>query len=85
MNVQESVELVVRRIGNAFNTGTVFEGPEECAAIRAAEAAGFVSLLQGERRPFTMRDESGAIFGIVLTPDGLSHLGRNETNYYKKQ
>ena len=78
----EDVENVVRTVGNAFNTGTVFEG-EQASAVREASRLGLLNIVPHNLQPFRMRDGS-EMFGVELTVPGMRFLGIDPHEYYKK-
>lgn len=77
------VEGVLAIVGNAFNTGTVFETDEQVAALMAAADCGLIRLVQ-EIKPFKLYDSRWkTTVGIELTDLGLEHLGIDPVKYRK--
>lgn len=75
---------VVRIVGNAFNTGTVFESPEAVASVCNAVELGLLRLVPLEHNPFRMHDASnGAKWGVELTVLGMRQLGIDPNDYKK--
>lgn len=77
------VEGILAIVGNAFNTGTIFETDQEVSALMAAADCGLIRLVQ-EIKPFKLYDSRWkTTVGIELTDLGLEHLGINPATYRK--
>ncbi len=80
----ELVDGVVRIVGTSFNTGTVFETPDDVAAVCIATELGLLRLVPVEHNPFRMHDSSsGTTWGVELTFLGMRQLGIDPGSYYK--
>lgn len=82
---EPEVERVVRIVGNAFNTGTIFESEDDIRAVMNAVEAGLLKLVKHRLQAFRVRDRSRNIFmDVELTSPGLLFLGYDEKKYYSR-
>ena len=80
----EPVERVVRTVGDAFNTGTVFAGKDDIRAVLSAVDCGLCRLVENAQHPFRLRDDDWNVtLGIELTNNGLEYLGIDPSQYRK--
>ncbi len=71
-------------VGDAFNTGTVFETQSDVASVCRAVELGFLRLVPIEHNPFRVHDaEHGSSWGVELTEPGMRQIGIDPGSYYK--